>query len=62
MSIVDQITGRIKQIFGEATQDPETKREGLREERKGEAKQEEHEAEKRAERRRQEVEELERRS
>jgi uncharacterized protein YjbJ (UPF0337 family) len=62
MSIVDKITGRIKQITGDVTKDPETRRQGLREERKGEAKEEEFEAERSAERKRQEVEDLERKT
>jgi uncharacterized protein YjbJ (UPF0337 family) len=62
MSIVDKITGRIKQIAGDVTKDPETRREGLREERKGEAKEEEFEAQQTADRKRQEVEDLDRRT
>jgi uncharacterized protein YjbJ (UPF0337 family) len=62
MSIVDKITGRFKQVFGDVTKDPETRREGLREERKGEVKEEEFEAQQEAARKRQEVEDLERRT
>jgi uncharacterized protein YjbJ (UPF0337 family) len=62
MSIADKITGRIKQIAGGLTKDPEVRREGVREERKGQAKEEEFEAEQAAERKRQEVEDLERRT
>lgn len=40
MSIVDKVTGRIKQAFGDVTKDPELRREGIEEERKGEKKEE----------------------
>jgi uncharacterized protein YjbJ (UPF0337 family) len=62
VSIVDKLSGRVKQIFGRATGDPETRRQGLREEQKGEAKAEEAAAERQAERRREEVSDLERRT
>jgi uncharacterized protein YjbJ (UPF0337 family) len=62
MSITDKISGKIKQVAGDLTSDPKTRREGLREERKGEAKEEEFEAEKAAERKREEVADLERKT
>jgi uncharacterized protein YjbJ (UPF0337 family) len=62
MSITDKISGKVKQIAGDLTKDPETRRQGLREERKGEAKEEEFEARQDADRKRQEVEDLERRT
>jgi uncharacterized protein YjbJ (UPF0337 family) len=62
MSIVDKITGKAKQVAGDVTKDPETRRQGLREERKGEAKEEEFEAEREADRKREEVRDLERKT
>jgi uncharacterized protein YjbJ (UPF0337 family) len=62
MSIIDKVTGKIKQAVGDVTKDPKTRREGIEEERKGEKKEELHEAEKRAERRAEEVADLERRT
>jgi uncharacterized protein YjbJ (UPF0337 family) len=62
MSIVDKVSGKIKQAFGETTKDPEIRREGVREERKGQKKDELHETEREAERKAEEVGDLERRS
>ena len=60
MSIIDKITGRAKQVAGDIANDPEKRREGVREERKGEAKEEEASAEREAEAKRQEVRDLDR--
>jgi uncharacterized protein YjbJ (UPF0337 family) len=38
MSITDKITGRVKKAAGDLLDDPSTRREGAKEERKGEAK------------------------
>lgn len=62
MSIVDQISGKIKQVFGETTKDPEIRREGVEEERKGRKKEELHETERQAQRQAEEVGDLERRT
>lgn len=62
MSIIDKLTGKVKQATGDVLNDPKTRRQGIREERKGEAKDEEMAAEREAESKRQEVEDLERRT
>jgi uncharacterized protein YjbJ (UPF0337 family) len=62
MRIVDQISGRIKRVFGEATKDPEIRREGVQEERKGQKKEELHESEAEATRKAEEVADLEQRT
>jgi uncharacterized protein YjbJ (UPF0337 family) len=62
MSIIDKITGKAKQAAGDVLDDPSTRREGIREERKGEAKAEQAKAEREAESRRDEVADLERRT
>ena len=62
MSIIDKITGKAKQAAGDVLDDPSTRREGVREERKGEAKEEQAKAEREAESRRDEVADLERRT
>ena len=38
MSITDKITGRVKKAAGDLLDDPSTRREGVKEERKGDAK------------------------
>lgn len=58
MSIIDKVTGKVKQAAGDLTNDPETRREGVREERKGEAKGEEAAAEREAQSKREEVKDL----
>jgi uncharacterized protein YjbJ (UPF0337 family) len=62
MSIIDKVTGKAKQAAGDVLDDPATRREGLREERKGEAKEEQAQAEREAETKREEVSDLERRT
>jgi uncharacterized protein YjbJ (UPF0337 family) len=62
MSILDKIRGKTKQAAGDVLNDPKTRREGIREERKGEAKEEEMAAEREAEAKRQEVSDLERKT
>lgn len=68
MSIIDKVTGKVKQALGDVTKDPDMRHEGIEEERKGEKKEEvyrseaeaeRHEAE--AERKAEEVEDIERR-
>lgn len=61
MSVIDKLTGRIKQLVGKASKDPSLRREGALEERKGEVKEELHEHERAAERRAEEIAEHERR-
>jgi uncharacterized protein YjbJ (UPF0337 family) len=60
MSIIDKITGRAKQAAGDIMGDGATKREGVKEERKGEAKEELHHADAKAEQKAEEVKNLER--
>ena len=55
MSITDKITGRVKKAAGDLMDDPSTRREGAREERKGEAKEERDRAHERADAKAQEV-------
>lgn len=62
MSIIDKLRGKMKQATGDVLDDPKTRREGIREERKGEAKEEEMSAEREAEAKRQEVSDLDRRT
>jgi uncharacterized protein YjbJ (UPF0337 family) len=60
MSLIDKITGRAKQAVGDITDDGATKREGVKEERKGEAKEELAHADRKAEAKADEVAGLER--
>jgi uncharacterized protein YjbJ (UPF0337 family) len=60
MSITDKITGRVKQAAGDLLGDDSTKREGVKEERKGEAKDELAQTQEKAERKAAEVSNLER--
>jgi uncharacterized protein YjbJ (UPF0337 family) len=62
MSIIDKIRGKSKQVVGDLTDDPKTRREGRDEERKGEKKEELERAEDRADEKAQEVADLERRT
>lgn len=62
MGIMDKITGKAKQAFGDVTGDDATRRQGLDEERKGEKKEELDRAEDRADRKASEVADLERRT
>jgi uncharacterized protein YjbJ (UPF0337 family) len=62
MSITDKITGKAKQVVGDLTDDPKTRREGRDEERKGEKKDELERAQERADRKAEEVANLERRT
>jgi uncharacterized protein YjbJ (UPF0337 family) len=62
MSIIDKVTGKVKQALGGAAQDPSLRREGEREEHKGEKKEELHRAQERADRKAEEVADLERRT
>jgi uncharacterized protein YjbJ (UPF0337 family) len=60
MSIIDKITGRTKQAAGDLLGDEATRREGVKEERKGDAKEELAETQEKAERKAAEVSNLER--
>ena len=62
MGITDKVTGKAKQVVGDLTNDPETRREGQVEERKGEKKDELERAEERADEKAAEVADLERKS
>jgi uncharacterized protein YjbJ (UPF0337 family) len=62
MSITDKITGRVKKAVGDLTDDPSTRREGAKEERKGEAKEELNRAHDRADAKAEEVADLERKT
>jgi uncharacterized protein YjbJ (UPF0337 family) len=60
MSITDKITGRVKKAAGDLLDDPSTRREGVKEERKGEAKEDLARAEENADAKADEVANLER--
>jgi uncharacterized protein YjbJ (UPF0337 family) len=62
MGITDKITGRVKKAAGDLMDDPSTRREGAREERKGEAKDELNRAHDRADAKAEEVADLERKT
>jgi uncharacterized protein YjbJ (UPF0337 family) len=62
MGITDKITGRVKKAAGDLMDDPSTRREGAREERKGEAKEELDRAHDRADAKAEEVADLERKT
>jgi len=62
MSILDKITGRAKKAAGDITGDPDTRRQGQREERKGEVKEQATEAQRQAEEKQREADDLERRT
>jgi uncharacterized protein YjbJ (UPF0337 family) len=62
MSITDKITGRVKKAAGDLLDDPSTRREGAKEERKGEAKDDLARAQDRADAKADEVANLERRT
>jgi uncharacterized protein YjbJ (UPF0337 family) len=62
MSITDKAKGRIKQAVADLKDDPELRREGRQEERKGEAKDELADAHERVERKAEEVANLERKT
>jgi uncharacterized protein YjbJ (UPF0337 family) len=62
MSFTDKAKGRIKQAIGDLKDDPELRRDGVREERKGEAKEELAEAHAAADRKAEEVANLERKT
>ena len=62
MSILDKITGRVKQAAGDLADDSSLRREGRQEERKGEAKEELHSAQERADAKADEVADLERKT
>ena len=62
MSLIDKITGRTKKAAGDLADDPNLRREGAREERKGEAKDELADAHARADEKAEEVADLERKT
>jgi uncharacterized protein YjbJ (UPF0337 family) len=62
MSIIDKITGRAKQAAGDLLGDEKTRRQGVREERKGEVKDQAETAERNASAKRQEAADLERKT
>ena len=62
MGITDKVTGRIKQAAGDLTDDEKTRRQGVREERKGEAKDEAEQAEAEASAKRGEAADLDRKT
>ncbi len=62
MSLVDKVTGRLKQAAGDVADDASLRREGRQEERKGEAKDELTRSEERADRKAEEVANLERKT
>ena len=62
MSITDKISGKAKQVVGDLTDDPQKRREGRDEERKGEKKEELGRAQDRADKKAEEVANLERRT
>jgi uncharacterized protein YjbJ (UPF0337 family) len=62
MSILDKITGRAKKAAGDLKDDPNLRREGRQEERKGEAKDELSNAQERVEDKAAEVSDLERKT
>lgn len=62
MSILDKITGRVKQAAGDLADDASLRREGRQEERKGEAKEELASAQERADAKAEEVANLERKT
>jgi uncharacterized protein YjbJ (UPF0337 family) len=62
MGIIDKITGRSKQAAGDLLGDEKTRRQGVREERKGDVKDQAEEAERKASAKRQEAADLERKT
>jgi uncharacterized protein YjbJ (UPF0337 family) len=62
MSIIDKLTGRVKQAAGDLADDASLRRQGKREERKGEKKEERDRARDRADEKADEVADLERRT
>jgi uncharacterized protein YjbJ (UPF0337 family) len=62
MGLLDKLTGRAKQAAGDLKNDPELRRKGRQEERKGEAKDELGQAQERADAKADEVADLERKT
>ncbi len=62
MSLIDKVTGRLKQAAGDVADDASLRREGRNEERKGEAKDELSRDQERADRKAEEVANLERKT
>lgn len=61
-SILDKVTGRAKQAAGDLLGDEKTRRQGVREERKGDVKDQAQEAEEKASAKRREAADLERKT
>jgi uncharacterized protein YjbJ (UPF0337 family) len=62
VSLIDKVMGRLKQAAGDIADDPQLRREGALDERKGEAKEELHDSQREVERKAAEVADLERRT
>jgi uncharacterized protein YjbJ (UPF0337 family) len=62
MGITDKVTGRVKKAAGDLLDDPDLRREGRQEERKGEAKEELARNQEKAERKAEEIADLERKT
>jgi uncharacterized protein YjbJ (UPF0337 family) len=62
VSLIDKVMGRLKQAAGDIADDPQLRREGVLDERKGEAKEELHDSQREVERKAAEVADLERRT
>jgi uncharacterized protein YjbJ (UPF0337 family) len=62
MSLIDKLMGRLKQAAGDVADDPQLRREGVLDERKGEAKEELHDSQREVESKAAEVADLERRT
>jgi uncharacterized protein YjbJ (UPF0337 family) len=62
MSLIDKVTGKLKQAAGDLADDPSLRREGAKEQRKGEKKDELARSQERADRKAEEVADLERRT
>jgi uncharacterized protein YjbJ (UPF0337 family) len=62
VSLIDKVMGRLKQAAGDIADDPQLRREGVLDERKGEAKEELHDSQRDVERKAAEVADLERRT
>jgi uncharacterized protein YjbJ (UPF0337 family) len=62
VSLIDKVMGRLKQAAGDIADDPQLRREGVLDERKGEVKEELHDSQREVERKAAEVADLERRT
>jgi uncharacterized protein YjbJ (UPF0337 family) len=62
VSLIDKVVGRLKKAAGDVADDPQLRREGVLDERKGEAKEELAESQREVERKAAEVADLQRRT